>query len=102
MTILERIIQLRKERDWTEYRLSEESGIPQSTISSWFVKNVKPSSRSLEKICKAFNITMSQFFSFENEPVTLTEKQRQVLDNWNKLNQKQQDIILELLTSMLP
>ena len=102
MTILERIIQLRKERDWTEYRLSEESGIPQSTISSWFVKNVKPSSRSLEKICRAFNITMSQFFSFENEPVTLTEKQRQVLDNWSKLNSKQQDIILELLTSMLP
>ncbi|MCM1328346.1 MAG: helix-turn-helix domain-containing protein [Ruminococcus sp.] len=102
MTILERIIQLRNERDWSEYRLSVESEIPQSTISSWFVKNVKPSSRSLEKICKAFNMTMTQFFAFENEPVTLTDKQRQVLDNWNKLNPKQQDIILELLKSMLP
>lgn len=100
--ICERIIQLRAERNWTEYRLSEESGVPQSTISSWFRQNVKPSNRSLEKICKAFNMTMSQFYSFQNEPVTLTERQRQVLDNWNKLNPKQQDIILELLNSMLP
>lgn len=102
MTILERIIQLRNERNWTEYRLSEESGVPQSTISSWFRKNVNPSKGSLEKICGAFNMTMSQFFAYGSEPVTLTEKQRQVLDNWSKLNPVQQDIILELLRSMLP
>lgn len=102
MTVHERIIQLRNERNWTEYRLSEESGIAQSTISSWFRKNANPSKKSLEKICKAFNITMSQFFAWENEPITLTQKQRQVLDNWSKLNPKQQDIILELLSSMLP
>lgn len=102
MTILERILQLRDERGWTEYRLSEEAGIAQSTISSWFRKNVNPTKTSLEKICKAFNITMSQFFAFDNEPVVLTDKQRQVLENWNKLNPKQQDIILELLISMLP
>lgn len=102
MTILERILQLRDERGWSEYRLSEEAGIAQSTISSWFRKNVNPTKTSLEKICKAFNITMSQFFAFDNEPVVLTDKQRQVLENWNKLNPKQQDIILELLISMLP
>lgn len=102
MTILERILQLREERGWSEYRLSEEAGIAQSTISSWFRKNVNPTKTSLEKICKAFNITMSQFFAFDNEPVVLTDKQRQVLENWNKLNSKQQDIILELLISMLP
>lgn len=102
MTILERILQLRDERGWSEYRLSEEAGIAQSTVSSWFRKNVNPTKTSLEKICKAFNITMSQFFAFDNEPVVLTDKQRQVLENWNKLNPKQQDIILELLISMLP
>lgn len=102
MTILERILRLREERGWSEYRLSEEAGIAQSTISSWFRKNVNPSKSSLEKICKAFNITMSQFFAFDNEPVVLTDKQRQVLENWSKLNPKQQDIILELLLSMLP
>jgi len=38
MDILERILQLREEKGWSEYKLSVESGIPQSTISSWFRK----------------------------------------------------------------
>lgn len=102
MTILERIIQLQNERNWTEYKLAKESGVPQTTISTWFRRNVNPSKASLEKICAAYKITMSQFFAFDNEPVTLTERQRKLLDNWNKLNPKQQDIILDLLISMLP
>lgn len=51
----------------------------------------------LEKIC---NITLAQFFSFDNEPADLTEEQRLVLDNWCKLNPEQQQIILDLLISM--
>lgn len=100
MTVLERILQLKKQRGWTEYRLSEESGIAQTTISSWFRKNVNPSISSLENICKAFNITMSEFFAFENTPVSLTDKQKNLLENWNKLSEHQQDLLLELLESM--
>lgn len=100
MTVLERILQLKEQRGWTEYRLSEESGIAQTTISSWFRKNVNPSISSLESICKAFNITLSEFFAFENTPVSLTEKQKSMLENWNKLSEHQQDLLLELLKSM--
>lgn len=100
MTVLERIYQLRIERGWSEYRLSEESGIAQTTISSWFRKNIIPTVPSLEKICNAYNITMSQFFNWDNEPVVLTEKQSELLDNWNKLSKEQQDIILNLLKSI--
>ena len=100
MTVLERILQLKEQRGWTEYRLSEESGIAQTTISSWFRKNVNPSVSSLENICKAFNITMSEFFAFENTPVSLTDKQKSMLETWNKLNEYQQDLLLKLLKSM--
>lgn len=100
MTVLERIIQLRLERGWSEYKLSEESGIAQTTISSWFRKNIYPSIPSLEKICKAYNITLSQFFNWDNEPISLSEKQFELLNNWNKLTTKQQDLILELLKTM--
>jgi len=100
MTVLERILQLRNERKWTEYRLSEESGIAQTTISSWFKKDVCPSISSLESLCRAFNITMSQFFAYENVPVVLTDKQRDLLDNWNRLSKSQQDKFLDLLKSM--
>ena len=39
MDILKRIVDLRKERNWTEYQLAEQSGLTQSTISSWYRKN---------------------------------------------------------------
>lgn len=100
MTVLERISQLKEQRGWTEYRLSEESGIAQTTISSWFRKNVNLSVSSLENICKAFNITMSEFFAFENTPVSLTDKQKSMLENRNKLSEYQQDLLLNLLKSM--
>lgn len=100
MTVLERIYQLRLERGWSEYRLSEESGIAQTTISSWFRKNIIPTVPSLEKICNAYNITLSQFFNWDNEPTVLTDRQSELLDNWNKLSKEQQDIIINLLKSM--
>lgn len=100
MTVLERIYQLRVERGWSEYRLSEESDIAQTTISSWFRKNIIPTIPSLEKICSAYNITLSQFFNWDNEPIVLTDRQRELLDNWNRLTKEQQDIVIELLRSM--
>ena len=32
----------REARGWTEYQLAEHSGLPQSTISSWYRKNMIP------------------------------------------------------------
>ena len=60
MEILDKITQYRLERNWSEYQLAERSGLTQSTISSWYRKNMLPSIPSLEKICDAFGITLSQ------------------------------------------
>lgn len=100
MTVLDRILQLRLERGWSEYRLSEESEIAQTTISSWFRKNITPSIPSLEKICNAYNISLAQFFDFENEPVSLSIKQRELIENWNRLSPEQQDYLLSFLKSI--
>ena len=59
MDILDKITKMRMERHWTEYQLAENSGLTQSTISSWYRKNMLPSIPSLEKICNAFGITLS-------------------------------------------
>ena len=50
MDILKRIVDLRKERNWTEYQLAEQSGLTQSTISSWYRKNMLPTIPSLTKL----------------------------------------------------
>lgn len=49
MNVLDRIVELRTERNWTEYQLAEKSGLTQSTISSWYRKDVSPTIPSLEK-----------------------------------------------------
>ena len=93
-------MQYRLERNWTEYQLAEKSNLPQSTISSWYRKNQIPTIQSLDKICQAFNITLAQFFTEENStPTVLTDKQKAIIDNFNKLNEVQQKAVLNLLTS---
>lgn len=100
MTVLERILQLRIERNWSEYKLSEESGIAQTTISSWFKKDIYPSIPSLEKICKAYNISLAQFFNYDNEPITLTTEQYELLENYSRLTPQQQKTVFELIKLM--
>lgn len=97
MDVLQRILDLRLERGWSEYRLSEESGIAQTTISSWFRKQICPTIPSLEKICNAYNITLAQFFDLNQEPVSLTPEQTQLVENWNRLSSAQQNALLEFL-----
>ena len=73
----------REARGWSEYQLAERSGLPQSTISSWYKKGMTPSFSSLEKICEAFGLTLSQFFADGEDRVALTPDQRRLLDRWS-------------------
>ncbi len=101
MTVLERIYQLRKERGWSEYMLSEKSGVAQSTISSWYRKNLTPTVPSIEKICEAYNMTLSQFFNFSGEATQLTHEQSRLLECWNVMTEKQKSLLLEFLETFI-
>lgn len=76
--ILGRIEQERLARSWSEYALAENSGLTQSTISTWRRRNLQPNVASIEKICAGFGITLSQFFQ-EEDSVYLTKEQRSFL-----------------------
>ncbi len=98
--ILVSITEYREQRGWTEYQLAERSGLPQSTISSWYRKNMVPTIPSLEKICTAFGITLSQLFAEGDAPVSLTESQRKLLERWSKLSTDQQAVVFALIDKM--
>lgn len=100
MDILSRIKELRKDRNWSEYNLAEKSELPQSTISSWYKKEMLPSYSSLEKICKGFGITLSQFFASQNDLVDLTIEQREMLERWNILTSIQKSTLLAFLKTI--
>lgn len=106
MNVLNTITKLRHERKWSEYQLSVQSQLPQSTISSWYRKNMLPSLASLEKICNAFDITMAEFFIIESGKVDsissspLDADQRELLQCWRKLDKKQKELLLEFLKTL--
>lgn len=87
-------------RHWTDYMLAERTGIPQSTVSSWFNKNAVPSLPSLEKVCQAFGITLSQLFAGEGDAVILTTDQQKLLSCWSCLTEKQQQVIFQVIALM--
>lgn len=62
MDAKERIQNLMKERNISEYRLAKLSGLSQSTISNIFVRNTAPTIPTVEAICAGLGITLSQFF----------------------------------------
>jgi transcriptional regulator with XRE-family HTH domain len=100
MDIVAKITKLRKERGWSEYELAKRSGVPQATLSSHHRQNYLPTIPTLEAICEAFGMTMSQFFADGNLPVDLTDAQRQMLEKWNALDESQKKALLNLMESM--
>lgn len=101
MNILERITKLREDRHWTEYQLAERSGLTQSTISSWYRKNMLPTIPSLCRICDAFEITISQFFMEDNTSVIeVTPEQLQLLQVAGKLTPEQIEKLADFLKAL--
>ena len=65
--VTKRIKDLCNAYSWTYYRLAKESDITYSTLSAMLNKGTIPSIPTLEKICKGFNISLSQFFAEMDE-----------------------------------
>ena len=94
-----RLQQLLRERGWTEYKLSKECGLAQSTIGNIFRRNTVPSIATLETICNGFGITLSQFFA-DGEMVELTPDLKDVFENWMSLTPEQKTAARQMLRAM--
>ena len=83
-----RIRQLMEERGWTDYRLAKEANLSHSTVTNMFKRNNAPTLPTLEAVCAAFGITLSQFFSEGNNAAEITEEQRALFAKWSTLSDK--------------
>lgn len=97
METIERIKYHMQIRGWSEYRLAKESGLSQSTISNIFKRHSLPSIPTLEIICNAFGITLSQFFSDNDDTSSLSEEQKELLNHWIKLSAGKRNILMKLI-----
>lgn len=100
MDILERITMLREERGWSSYKLAKMANIPQSTLSNLFNRENSPTIATLTAICKAFDISLAQFFS-EVSDSSLTEEQSDLLNNWSLLSKDQKEKVMIYINGLL-
>lgn len=101
MDILGRITKLREERGWSEYRLAKEAGIPQSTIANLYRRENSPTVSTLEAICRAFGLSLAQFFSGIDAGQQLTDDQRNLLERWALLPQNQKERVIGYILGLL-
>lgn len=97
MDVIQRIDDIMKERGWSYYKLSIESELSSSTITNIYRRNTVPSITTLEAICNAFGITLSQFFAEEEDFVQLSPEQKEMFDNWLCLSENQKKIVAEII-----
>lgn len=85
MNILDKIDKLRIERNWTFYKLAEQSSLPVSTITNMFARKSDPSIATLTAICQGLGITLSQFFA-ESELDINAEQEKEIIETFRKLD----------------
>ena len=99
MDTQKRIRELMAERGWTDYRLAKEANLSHSTVTNMFNRNNAPTLPTLEAVCQAFGITLTQFFASDGEP-PLTSEQQTLFAKWSTLTDRQKQILLDLMDSI--
>ena len=98
--ISERIKFLRNSKELSANKLSKELGISQSSISLLESGKNKPSFELLEKICDYFEISLSEFFSEDDNIKSqsdLSEEEIYILKLWNNAPEDTKSIIKSYL-----
>ena len=98
MDVQKRIKDLMELRGWTDYRLAKEADLSHSTVTNMFNRSNAPTLPTLEAVCRAFGITLSQFFEDFEDNETLQE-QRLLFQNGVPLPQSREKSCLTLWIS---
>ena len=98
--ILGRILEMRRKRHWTEYELGKRADISQSTITTWYKRNQLPNLVTLERICQAFGLTLSQLVAEDGNLVSLSRDELEFLELYQCMNASQRRHFTEFMKSL--
>lgn len=95
--LLQKIEELMAQRGFTRYRLSQLSGIKQSTLTTMFNKRSTISIENLVKISQAFGMKCSEFLSLvEEDPEKNTAKDFPIYE-WEALNKDRKHVVVLMM-----
>lgn len=86
---------LLNDRGWSIYHLAKEADIPSSTLGNLFKRNTEPTLPVLRRICYAFQISLSDFFSDEIPPARqdYTNEEKKVIAEYRFLGDQEQQLL---------
>ncbi len=93
MDIIEKLVQERDKRGWTNYKLARESDLPTATVSHMFKRKTTPQIDTLNSLCKGLGITLSEFFADNETCKYLTDSQIEVIDLWDCLTEEKREAV---------
>lgn len=94
-----RIKEIRKQKDITQETLAELVDIDQRSLSHIENGYTFPS-KSLQKIAKALNVTLSDLFDFEHIKYTNENKKDYIISALKELSEENINIVFRLIKSM--
>lgn len=97
--IFEKIEMLRKERNWSTYKLAEESGVTPSALFNMRARGTMPSVTTLACLCEAFGISLSEFFS-ESDGGTLSDGEKKLVEHYRRLPYHEKQAVQKLVESL--
>lgn len=96
MDILERLRELQQQYGWSDYKIAKEAGISPNTVSNIYRRNNVPRIETLELLCDAFGITMSQFFA-DNDLLEVTPELKDLFEKWSSLSDEQKSALWQIM-----
>ena len=100
MNVLDKIRQLQQERGWSTYKLAYESGLTQSTLSNMFSRGTCPTVDTLEKICEAFGISLSEFFDESHSKTHVSMEEFELLRKYKALTNREKDAVKSMINAL--
>lgn len=97
MTPKERIDQLRIKKGWSLNKLAQEIGVSDTTVYSWFrKKGFNPSTKTIKSACKAFGISLTEFYSCVDSN-DITTNEMLLLNSFRNLSKEEQEKVLKIV-----
>lgn len=97
-----KITTLLKEKGWTLYRLTKESGVQTTNLEKICFCNRIPTIPTIMKICNGFGITLSEFFDEESIAISqLTFSEQQILGYFHAMTSEDKKLVSDYVHRLL-
>lgn len=82
----------------TIYKLSKLSGVSESTLRNMFKRNTDPTLSTLELLCKALGVTLSEFFLEEgDELLSLSKDEKEIILAYRTRDYREKQLIKRVI-----